>query len=339
MVTIAVPRVDALFQSAPLTKARGDGEGGGPAPARSIVSIRSPHKSKGRPPAKVGVKVGRPCFNPLPSQKQGETGILFVGRPLLIVSIRSPHKSKGRQEEFVQAHVEDDEFQSAPLTKARGDIGAAFSVDPARLVSIRSPHKSKGRPSSWATWFVPSMFQSAPLTKARGDRRQHGLCGLLLGFNPLPSQKQGETSAVAILWLSGHVSIRSPHKSKGRHPSAARAGATRLFQSAPLTKARGDGLQLGHPRIWRLFQSAPLTKARGDRARRAGRTGPPRFNPLPSQKQGETFLQGCTSCQLQVSIRSPHKSKGRRLSNRTRGMRRVFQSAPLTKARGDVYCQ
>ena len=36
------------------------------------------------------------------------------------------------------------------------------------------------------------------------------------------------------------------------------------------------------------FQSAPLTKARGDFARGESMGEPQRFNPLPSQKQGET---------------------------------------------------
>ena len=38
------------------------------------------------------------------------------------------------------------------------------------------------------------------------------------GFNPLPSQKQGETDAYRRDAYRRDVSIRSPHKSKGRHP-------------------------------------------------------------------------------------------------------------------------
>ena len=36
-------------------------------------------------------------------------------------------------------------------------------------------------------------FQSAPLTKARGDAGATRPYGPVKGFNPLPSQKQGET--------------------------------------------------------------------------------------------------------------------------------------------------
>ena len=41
-----------------------------------------------------------------------------------------------------------------------------------------------------------------------------------------------------------------------------------------------------------MFQSAPLTKARGDRILTPYRARLSRFNPLPSQKQGETMLVG-----------------------------------------------
>ena len=85
------------------------------------------------------------------------------------------------------------------------------------------------------------------------------------------------------------------------------------FQSAPLTKARGDWvlavLAVG---FLGLFQSAPLTKARGD-------TNKP---------------DGVVSV-ANVSIRSPHKSKGRLVSPSAAAALSLFQSAPLTKARGD----
>ena len=60
------------------------------------------------------------------------------------------------------------------------------------------------------------------------------------------------------------VSIRSPHKSKGRPKARAYSTFSSLFQSAPLTKARGDPLG-----------DFSMVTASG-------------FNPLPSQKQGET---------------------------------------------------
>ena len=86
----------------------------------------------------------------------------------------------------------------------------------------------------------------------------------------------------------------------------------KVFQSAPLTKARGD--QPTQPTVAQVeaFQSAPLTKARGDSDGSFLGSERTSFNPLPSQKQGETPV-GAAGCAPQ----------------------RVFQSAPLTKARGD----
>ena len=230
----------------------------------------------------------------------------------------------------------DGLFQSAPLTKARGDsawcAGSAVSV----LVSIRSPHKSKGRPNAAILAYRWLPFQSAPLTKARGDsaatpRRTRTGC-----FNPLPSQKQGETSTRRRPRRASCVSIRSPHKSKGRLASHPPLGTHKTFQSAPLTKARGDRGRGRSDDNFDLFQSAPLTKARGDSLLKSMRVGTLSFNPLPSQKQGETRRMVDHRYRLRVSIRSPHKSKGRHIRIAPICPPMLFQSAPLTKARGDL---
>ena len=85
-----------------------------------------------------------------------------------------------------------------------------------------------------------------------------------------------------------------------------------MFQSAPLTKARGDCSSVSCLPDLAAFQSAPLTKARGDEAGVICWIEGFCFNPLPSQKQGET-LWGFWRLTLKY----------------------WFQSAPLTKARGD----
>ena len=85
------------------------------------------------------------------------------------------------------------------------------------------------------------MFQSAPLTKARGDCDRLAVILLTKRFNPLPSQKQGETQK--------DIAIEVERL---------------LFQSAPLTKARGDLDKRKIKSNTKKFQSAPLTKARGD---------------------------------------------------------------------------
>ena len=153
-----------------------------------------------------------------------------------------------------------------------------------------------------------------------------------------------------------------------------------VFQSAPLTGARGDGCCKQRPARPRGFQSAPLTGARGDIGNQPDCIRVPgserRFNPLPSPERGETRIRSCRcqkrgetcrNSQAAVSIRSPHRSEGRRATSsgsevgrtglvvsirsphRSEGrpspdfLRRksqaeavVFQSAPLTGARGDA---
>ena len=252
------------------------------------------------------------CFNPLPSQKQGETEMLHFSGDLLSVSIRSPHKSKGRHS----------------CTAAKGR---------ARLVSIRSPHKSKGRHHSRERNALKSRFQSAPLTKARGDRSPCRRVARPRCFNPLPSQKQGETYTALAPDLQVLVSIRSPHKSKGRRQlSELRAVYMQVSIRSP-HKSKGRRSP-NPPRLEWSTSFNPLpsqkqgeTSARAYRARAATC-----FNPLPSQKQGETLRLVLFSQAIRVSIRSPHKSKGR--LDQAQGLLPAdqFQSAPLTKARGDA---
>ena len=88
------------------------------------------------------------------------------------------------------------------------------------------------------------------------------------------------------------VSIRSPHKSKGRHESRIGFADSYQFQSAPLTKARGDWMYRSIPLITRCFNPLPSQK-QGETAVERKQLNPIRsFNPLPSQKQGETAQQG-----------------------------------------------
>ena len=143
---LAVQRATLQFQSAPLTEARGDPRTMAGEIAPDQVSIRSPHRSKGR--------------RRIPPRSTSPTR----------VSIRSPHRSKGRRHRAVPS-----------LQGPR--------------VSIRSPHRSKGRRPYHRGAGRRREFQSAPLTEARGDTCWHPRSSSeYVGFNPLPSPKQGETS-------------------------------------------------------------------------------------------------------------------------------------------------
>ena len=161
-----------------------------------------------------------------------------------------------------------DSFQSAPLTEARGDLGhfqepsrgAGFNplpspkqgeTDRPRATSPRRrlPSPKQGETPGWRVLRrLVSKFQSAPLTEARGDAAwanafQSGCGGLdQLGFNPLPSPKQGETinplpspkqgETLAFFSARGDPSLACFNPL----PSP-KQGET---QSAPLTEARGD---------------------------------------------------------------------------------------------------
>ena len=190
---------------------------------------------------------------------------------------------------------------------------------PHKRVSIRSPHRSKGRAYG-------ARPLSTPPTRS---------C-----FNPLPSPKQGETAASrfeARFQTAVHVSIRSPHRSKGRPSTSTAAAASSGFQSAPLTEARGDRLITGRLRGSKTsFNPLPSPK-QGETRHCTSKHHPHNsFNPLPSPKQGETRWTRQHHTRCTVSIRSPHRSKGRQVGQPAKAGLVLFQSAPLTEARGDA---
>ena len=158
-----------------------------------------------------------------------------------------------------------------------------------------------------------------------------------LRFNPLPSPKQGETVQHRAQAVALHVSIRSPHRSKGR-PEVMMQIAARMrvsIRSPHRSKGRPAVVQRSIPKLRVSIRSPHRSKGRHPRVRGCRRSTP-RFNPLPSPKQGETRghaavgikpwgfnplpspKQGETDHQKvgrarvsNVSIRSPHRSKGR----------------------------
>ena len=325
-----------LFQSAPLTEARGDAQGirrwGGQALG---VSIRSPHRSEGR--SEIGRREG--C------------------RPR--VSIRSPHRSEGRSRTLGVARqsTSSPPFQSAPLTEARGDNTSLTGIVSRNLFQSAPLTEARGDRCAMSDWYCSgAAFQSAPLTEARGDPRAardipvtlrtfqsaplteargdtgdgEGIsAGRRSGFNPLPSPKRGEIRCgpYPVRLLPRFNPLPSPKRGEiSIEISIVSQIAHRVeqFQSAPLTEARGDTLTL-HRR--EPFQS--------------GRSS--RFNPLPSPKRGEIRLQRVGLRRLELlsfqsapltEARGDAGETGAELSRRSQ----TFQSAPLTEARGDAGC-
>ena len=131
-------------------------------------------------------------------------------------------------------------------------------------------------------------------------------------FNPLPLPKQGEMESRKDSVQMQFVSIRSPYRSKGR------CGSFRLrLASLPVSirspyRSKGRCETLPHLARLAMFQSAPLTEARGDMRIRV-------LTPIvdevsirsPYRSKGRyTSLQGDAAIP-RVSIRSPYRSKGR----------------------------
>ena len=143
------------------------------------------------------------------------------------------------------------------------------------------------------------------------------------------------------------VSIRSPHRSKGRHVPATAPRTKRGFQSAPLTEARGDPATSHCSTRWWTFQSAPLTEARGDFQATGTRFSSDVSIRSPHRSKGRPLLYGLVGHAYRVSIRSPHRSKGRqrllrgglrmivvsiRSPHRSKGRQRVNRMVRISKA-------
>ena len=160
-------------------------------------------------------------------------------------------------------------------------------------VSIRSPHQSKGRHGRgyWCVALGQVSIRS-------------------------PHQSKGRHECPLIPYVSDPVSIRSPHQSKGRQRRPTWRAPSPAFQSAPLTKARGDGTL--QPQV-RLYGQVSIRS--------------------PHQSKGRLQTSNYFQLFFKVSIRSPHQSKGRHASPCPSLQVNVFQSAPLTKARGDANAQ
>ena len=177
-------------------------------------------------------------------------------------------------------------------------------------------------------------------------------------FNPLPSPKQGETSRSCTYGGDcRNVSIRSPHRSKGRHLRFGFPVPSTSFNPLPSPK-QGETFPVGwgHAAYPRSFNPLPSPK-QGETYRRSPMRRVPSFNPLPSPKQGETremydqrrFLsfnplpspkQGETAVRLLAQLcfnplPSPKQGETAICDRLPTIYRWMFQSAPLTEARGD----
>ena len=233
-----------------------------------------------------------PCmwsFNPLPSPKRGEIYDSTELTQAIRVSIRSPHRSEGRYHHRRQLSVKKRVSIRSPHRSEGRFISRGRKI---RRRKGFNPLPSPKRGEMIAGIVRASKtleFQSAPLTEARGDGPGGGPDSIAQGFNPLPSPKRGEMPWPRNPARSTDCFNPLPSPKRGEMPLAGYPDRGRpcfnplpspkrgeiefttdtgakfnLFQSAPLTEARGDPLYPPADRLGGSFQSAPLTEARGD---------------------------------------------------------------------------
>ena len=324
-----------LFQSAPLTEARGDPVEPTSSASRSVFQSAPLTEAREMPTAHMicayskfqsapltEARGDRCClqlrsrtrgFNPLPSPKRGEIAVPLLGRSRLQVSIRSPHRSEGRSLMREDCSVIWACFNPLPSPK-RGEMRRQLRRRALCVCFNPLPSPKRGEMcTNGPVGKYRKAFQSAPLTEARGDALSRTLRPFLWKcFNPLPSPKRGE---IWVCELTGYFQrgfnpLPSPKRGEILHPGYHRE--SQRFQSAPLTEARGDpdGLLyvpfFGFVSIRSPHRSEGRFQPHGEyQSRRHG------FNPLPSPKRGEI----CITFDM--------------------ALRCMFQSAPLTEARGD----
>ena len=252
------------------------------------------------------------CFNPLPSPKQGET----------------------------------------PTSSIHPNGQRSFNPLP-------SPKQGETSPSSPSAPGAPG-FNPLPSPKQGETELVQQDCCSCRCFNPLPSPKQGETDLTDGLTGFITVSIRSPHRSKGRQINQVRYPQLPLFQSAPLTEARGDTCVPTFADQHLCFNPLPSPKQGETEWCYPGRPGWAVSIRSPHRSKGRHSSKSVEGGEILVSIRSPHRSKGRpsnersatrsspvsiRSPHRSKGRpiaylnandAVLFQSAPLTEARGDI---
>ena len=184
---------------------------------------------------------------------------------------------------------------------------------------------------------MASWFQSAPLTEARGDEAQTEIGSYFLGFNPLPSPKQGETSRHIQPGPRRYSFNPLPSPKQGETLGRfALVASNERFNPLPSPKQGETAVIYTLVAATCCFNPLPSPKQGETRPLSPSlRFALKCFNPLPSPKQGETKNPLKLSFSNAVSIRSPHRSKGRLHSGPSSKRYGVFQSAPLTEARGD----
>ncbi len=276
-------------------------------------------------------------------------------------------------------------FQSAPRSGERGDdrsssstrtancfnprlapeseaIGHLLTRYPRDDVSIRASLRRARRSASISGSVAPPQFQSAPRSGERGDSSTRGTSAKASSFNPRLAPESEAMLVCKCPVRRHHVSIRASLRRARRLPSTRRAAMPIMFQSAPRSGERGDGVRPPGPvcgtvsiraslrRARRfttapaapaglVFQSAPRSGERGDELRTEDGSPITCFNPRLAPESEAMPLRVMTPPDPVVSIRASLRRARRSALRAEEAALQQFQSAPRSGERGDPNLQ
>jgi len=274
--------VPCTFQSAPDAEA---GRNARPQAATETIGLfqSAPDAEAGRNSWTWPQVSSQCCFNPLPTQRPGETAGSIHSRLSRGVSIRSRRRGREKLAELAQED-DDGEFQSAPDAQAG-----------------RNPKEIRCPP--------------------RPCR-----------FNPLPTHRPGETTVSFRSKLRKAVSIRSRRRGREKPGAHVTGDAVALVSIRSRRRGREKPSTATIRRPTRSFQSAPDAEAGRNARFNAASAWSARFNPLPTQRPGETAGPGPAGRPWPVSIRSRRRGREKPTPGARTIARNLFQSAPDAEA-------
>ena len=272
------------FQSAPDKKIGRTQRREGERDVGHAVSIRARQKNRANRP-RAAPRAPPGCFNPRPTKKSGE--------PTARGAPRSAQRS----------------FNPRP-TKKSGEPMHQRKQPARQTVSIRARQKNRANP--WVHLqdvAVRSGFQSAPDKKIGRTTGNQGDALQFTGFNPRPTKKSGEPTAMPAM-ISCVLTFQSaPDKKIGRTPDR---GRLHLLEIGVSIRARQKN------------RANPC-------ARHGDQTASGRFNPRPTKKSGEPPPPVRIRPRRVVSIRARQKNRANHIDALVGMNKEVFQSAPDKK--------
>jgi len=223
-------------------------------------------------------------FNPLPTQRPGETRPGFETRGGSSCFNPLPTQRPGETRVGSRDQVCSSCFNPLP-TQRPGETGL----------------------SAWPAF--PRSFNPLPTQRPGETRSQVGLQRRTVGFNPLPTQRPGETTELASLAGAPDVSIRSRRRGREKLDRAVAVQVVQVFQSAPDAEAGRNSMSDMTGARPMTFQSAPDAEAGRNVGASAHTRASSRFNPLPTQRPGETPPLRRLHLPRVVSIRSRRRGR------------------------------